>query len=291
MPLYTPQEVLPIYPTYTTIVKNGVKYKAYFETDWHQVITEDGVPLCELLQSMPSFNSNNFYKYCGIFKSSPSKSAIDQLYSLTKQNIGDVYLVETDMLVNGGYVCESYVWLGNDSGWVYCGTTNRKASINRDLPEVIKLLPDDLGEPGQILVIGEDGKSITWGNASDISFESHNNDVNAHQDIRDAIDLKADRLKIFNDVLKSDSWVYKEDYPCFEYLYYSDKLPVNSYFEITAVVDNKEDSTLLSDASISPVYRIYYNSSRVPYTILRAKHVPSADINICVKVFGTFVED
>ena len=290
MPLYTPNEALPIYPTYTTVVKNGVKYKAYFETDWHQVMTEDGIPLCELLQNMPSIDTNNIYKYCGIFKSTPQKTAIEQLYELSSQNVGDVYLVQTDMLVDGGYVCESYVWLDNDVGWLYCGTTNRKASINKDLPDVIRLFPDKLGEAGQILVVGEDGKSITWGNAADLSFDSHNKDENAHPDIRESIEVKADKLKIFNDVLKSNSWVYNGDYPCFEYIYQSDKLPKKSYFEITAVIDDKEDSSILANASISPSYKIQYGENEVPYTILRAKRVPSADIDICVKVFGTYDE-
>ena len=290
MPLYTPQEVLPIYPTYTTIVKDGVKYKAYFETDWHQVITEDGVPLCELLQSMPSINADNMYKYCGIFKSSPQKTAIDQLYELSNQNTGDVYLIETDMLVDGGYVCEAYVWLGNEPGWVYCGTTNRKASINRDLPEVVKLFPSEVGEPGQILVIGDDGKSITWGTISEISTDGHNSDPDAHPSLQKDIELKADKLIIFNDILKTNSWVYSEANQCFEYLYQSEKLPLSSYFELTAIVNSDEDSKIMAGASISPVYKIQYGENKIPYTILRAKHVPNADIGICVKVFGTYNE-
>lgn len=287
MPLYVPNEVLPIYPTYTTVVKDGVKYKAYFETDWHQVMTEDGVPLCELLQSMPSYSSNNFYKYCGLFKSGPNSSAMEQLYALTNQKNGDVYLVETDIVADGVKVCESYVWLGNEAGWVYCGTTNRKASFNRDLPDVIKLFPDELGEPDQVLVVSKDGKSITWGG---VSTEAHNEDPKAHQDIRQTLDLKMDRLVIFNDILSSGDWVYNGEYPCFEYIYRSDMLPPGAYFEITPVVDNRKEVENVTEAAISPVYRIQSGANRAPYAILRAKRVPDEDIEICVKCFGTYIE-
>ena len=290
MPLYTPKDTLPIYPTYTTVVKDGVKYKAYFETDWHQVVTEDGVPLCDLLQSLPGITANHFYKYCGIFKSTPQMSAIDQLYALNNQKIGDVYLVETDMLVDGGHVCEAYVWLDNESGWVYCGTTNRKASFNRDLPDVLKLIPENLGEPDQILVVSEDGKSMTWGSIEKLSLGDHNNDPSAHSDIRSEISIKADRLKIFNDVLASGNWTYNSEFNCFDYLYQNDKLPKNSYFEITAVIDDREDTEILTEASISPIYKIEYGNDQSPYSILRAKRVPDSDIDICVKVFGTYEE-
>lgn len=287
MPLYSPDEVLPIYPTYTTVLKNGIKYKAYFETDWHQVMTEDGVPLCELLQSMPSFSSANMYKYCGTFKTSPEISAIDQLYAITTQQIGDVYLVETDMIADGGKVCEAFVWLGNESGWVYCGTTNRKASFDRDLPSVIRLMPPELGKPNQAMVVGSDGKSIVWG---DYSLGDHNENPNAHTDIRQELNLKADRLIIFNDILSSDNWTYNGESASFEYIYMSDKLPKKSYFEITPVIDNMTESKVVTDASIFPIYRVQYGTDNTPFIILRAKHVPKDKIQICVKVFGTFVE-
>ena len=287
MPLYVPDEVLPVYPTYTTVVKNGVKYKAYFETDWHQVMTEDGVPLCDLIQSMPSYNANNFYRYRGLFKTTPDASAIDQLYAVTTQKTGDVYLVETDMIVDDGRVCEAYVWLGNESGWVYSGTTNRKASLNKDLPEVVRLFPDTLGEPGQVLIVGKDGKSLAWGG---YSIGDHNEDPEAHKDIRNELTLKADKLIIFNDVLLSSGWVYNGEYPCFEYIFQNSKLPKNSYFEITPVVDNTAESRNISEAAISPVYRIHYSADKTPYAILRAKRVPDEDIEICIKCFGTYDE-
>ena len=289
MPLYVPSETLPIYPTYSTVLKDGVKYKAYFETDWHQVMTEDGVPLCELLKSMPAFSANNFYKYCGIFKSTPEESAIDQMYAITTQQIGDVYLIETDILTDTGYVCEAYVWLGNSVGWVYCGTTNRRASLNKDLPEVISLFPNDLGEPNQILVIGEDGKSITWGDPPSVSIDV---DIDAiAKEVADkALDIKADKLVIFNDTLVTSRWVYNKNYPCFEYLYTNDNLVKNCYFEIAPVVDTANEVKIVTDAKISSIYRIKLGEDHAPYAVLRAKHVPAADIKICVKSFGTYDE-
>lgn len=287
MPNYIPSEVLPIYPTYSTVIKNGVKYKAYFETDWHQVITEDGVPLCDLIRSMPTYSDSNFYRYCGLLKTSPSQSGIDKLYALTTQTIGDIYLVETDMIVDGGRVCETYVWLGNENGWIYSGTTNRKASINRDLPDVIKLFPDDLGEPGEALIVSADGKNLAWGKQS---INAHNADTQAHKDIRDQLNLKADKLIIFNDTLSSSSWSYNGEYPCFEYIYTNDKLPKKSYFEISTVVESQNISNEISSAGISPTYKIEYGTDEVPYCILRAKRVPNINIDICVKVFGTYEE-
>ena len=287
MPLYVPPETLPIYPTFSTVVKNGVTYKAYFETDWHQVITEDGVPLCDLLRAMPEFNTTNFYKYCGILKSNPESSGIDQLYALTTQNVGDVYLIETDLIRGSGYVYEAYVWLGNGIGWVYCGTTNRQASLKKDLPEVLSLFPEELGEPNQVLIIGKDGKSITWGEPpSDIDT-----DAIAEEVAKKALEvIKTDRLIIFNDVLTTDGWVYNKDYPCFEYLYTNKNLATNCYFEITAAVDTPEEVKNVADAKISPIYQIKLGENHAPYTTLRAKHVPNSDIRICVKSFGTYDE-
>ncbi len=287
MPVNVPKDVLPIYPTYSTVIKDGIKYKAYFETDWHQVITEDGVPLCELIQSMPSFSVDNFYRFCGILKTTGNSSGMDQLYALTSQKTGDVYLVETDMLTNDGRVCETYVWLGNDHGWVFCGTTDKKASIDASLPDVIKLFPEQLGEPNQVLVVGKDGKSIAWGG---YSVDKHNEDPSAHQDIRNEINLKADKLCIYNDIIRRGSWAYNGDYPCFESIYFSEKLPVNSYFEITPVVESTADETVLSNAAISQIYKIHNEPGLRPYAILRSKRVPTEDIKICVKVFGTFNE-
>lgn len=287
MALYTPDELLPIYPTYTTVVKDGIKYKAYLETDWHQVITEDGIPLCKLLQSMPQYSSTDFYKYKGIYKDTPSLTAIEQLYATINQGVGDVYLVETDR-VSDGIVDEAYVWLGNDAGWVYCGTTNRKASLYKDLPNMVRLFPDKIGEPDQILVVGKDGKSITWGESS---VNTHNEDELAHPDIREKIDLKADKLIIFNDTLSIDEWFYDSTYPSFAYIYTNDKIPPNSYFEITPIVNKPEEAYNVSDAGIIPVYQINCVDDNPSYTILRSRRVPGENINICVKVFGTYIDE
>lgn len=289
---YIPDELLPIFPTFSTVVKDGVKYKAYFETDWHQVMTEDGVPLCELLQSLPTYEESNFYRYKGTLKDKPGSTAMEQLYAISDQKIGDVWLVETPMVVevskNYEIVCEAYVWLG--TSWVYSGTTNKQATVQANLPNVLKLFPEELGEPNQTIVIGEDGKSITWGNIENIALDNHNTDINAHQDIRKSIDLKADRLIIFEDVLKTSGWSYNDDYPCFEYVYSSVKMPIGAYFEITPVVSTKEHTEVITKAAISPVFEIITSQQYAPYATIRASHVPTADIPICVKVYGAFSE-
>ena len=277
---YIPDELLPIYPTYTTIVKDGIKYKAYFETDWHQVLTEDGVSLCELLAHMPT-STENYYRFCRVLRPTSTETAIEQLYAITNPEIGDVYLVETDMLVDNSYVCEAYVWLRE---WVYCGTTNRELSLKRDLPGILKLFPDTLGEPEQALIVSKDGKSITWGNP----LKTHNEDPKAHSDIRKAIDLKADKMTIINDTLYTGGWVYNGDYPGFEYYYMNSIIPVGAYFEITPIIDNADDAKVITAASISGIFKIESGANKVPFAILNAKRVPARSIPICVKVFGTY---
>ena len=287
--VYVPDEVLPIFPTYSTVVKDGVKYKAYFETDWHQVMTEDGVPLCQLLESMPSIGDNGYFRYCGILKNRPDMTAMEQLYALRDQTTGDIYLIETDIVSENGRVCELYVWLGNATGWVFCGTTDKKASVELSLPETMQLFPRELGKPNQVLIVSEDGKTLVWG-ASEATkeIEAHNSDTSAHQDIRDAIDLKADRLVIFNDELLTSEWVYNSEFPCFEYVYTNEKFPKGSYFEIVPIVNSTTDSDRISESGLSGVFEIFTDPSHAPYAIFRSSKVPSENISICIKLFGTF---
>lgn len=295
MAQYVPNETLPIYPTYSTVVKNGVKYKAYFETDWHQVITEDGVPLCELIRSLPSYNLDGYFRYCGILRNLPDKTAIDQLYALTSQKVGDVYLVETDILSKVGYVLESYVWYGNEAGWVYSGTTSRKESENIDLPDIIKLFPDELGEPGQVLVVTEDGKGITWGNIGSpgggADFAAHNNDPNAHKLIQDKIELKADKLIIFNDYLDTTGWTYDSEFNVFKYVYTNEKIGIGKYFELSPACTTVEENRAVAYANIHPTFEIVNPSDSSSYAILKASRVPTEPIPICIKVFGSYIEN
>ena len=287
--LYVPDEILPIYPTYSTVEIDGKKYKAYFETDWHQVKTEDGVSLCELLQSMPSINDLNMFNYKGILKNRPDMSAMDQLYALTDQKTGDVYLVETDFICESGRVCELYVWCGNESGWIYCGTTDKKSEVTQYLPDAVKLFPDDLGNPGQILLIDESGKKITWGDSlTKKELDDHNLDKSAHKDIRNDINLKASKLVIFNDEILASDWVYNSEYPCFDYIYTNENIPIGAYFELVPIINSDNDASEISKYGISSVFEIISSTDSPSYAILRSKRVPDKNISICIKVYGEF---
>ena len=293
---YVPGEALPVYATYTTQVINGIRYKTYLETDWHQVMTEDGVTLFDLLKNLPILNTDDFYKYRGTLQDRPDMSAMEQLYAMTDQQVGFVYLVETSMVTETGKVCEVYTWLGNDVGWVYHGTTDKKASVDQSLPEVVHAFPDELGEPGQVMVISEDGKSLVWGSSSstgeiDAAVATHDESPTSHQDIRDELALKADKLVVFNDVIKTSGWNYDDSFPCFEYIYTNDNIPNGSYFEIVPLVNNAEESANISNAGILGVFEIFVSSDTQSYARLRAKRVPEKEINIFVKVLGTFIEN
>lgn len=287
---YVPDETLPIYPTYTTVIKDGIKYKAYMETDWHQVMTEDGVPLCQVLQSMPSFDDSKYFRYKGTLQDKPGTTAMEQLYAITDQKNGDVWLVQTSMTVDttsgAEIVCEMYVWL--DGSWIYSGTTNKKASVNSALPEVVQLFPDTLGEVGQTMVIGADGKSIVWGDSGTAAIEEHNKDENSHQDIRRELNLKADKLRIFDDVIQTTGWNYNDKYGAFEYMYLSPKLPVGSYFELVPQISNQGEADTIASYGMSTTYEIISQEGYVPYALLHSKRVPIVPINICVKVLGTY---
>ena len=175
---------LPIYRTYSTEVINNVKYKTYLETDWEQVITTDGVSLKDLLESLPIYDESKFYHYKGILRNLPEVRAIDRLHNLHSPTIGDVWLVETTYLSEGKFVCEVYVYLGEDGDWVCHGSTNVDATINHALSNTLKLIPEELGDADQFMVISSDGRRIVWANP----LKEHNEDPEAHPDIRQAID-------------------------------------------------------------------------------------------------------
>ena len=288
MPVYVPDETLPIYPAISTTVKNGIKYKVYYETDWHQVITEDGVPLCVLLQSMPQLSGDKIYKYCGVLKNIPGKTGTQRLYDLTSQKIGDVYLVETNKVFDGKHVYDTYVWLGNDYGWFFCGTNVRNdvtelPTYMRNLPQY---LPAQYEDSTNILVLNSDGTGMIW----DDPIGRHEDDVNAHPDLQEKIELKADKLLIYNDVLKPVDWVYNIGHGYYEYLYTSTNLPNYSYFDITPIINTDDDEKVIRHAGIKSNYEIKYSSSGIPYATLLCKSVPLDNILICIKVFGTYIK-
>lgn len=281
---YSPDRNLPTIPGVATQIINGVKYKVYYETDWHQVLTEDGVPLCDLLRELPILDKTNFYRYKGVLRNMPGLPAIEQLYAMTKHDVGDVYLVETSRVVDYKYVCEVYTWLGGAEGWVYQGTTNRKDAVKENLPTVLRLIPEEIGEPNQILVVSEDGSSIVWGDP----IKDHNTDDHSHPDIRkmiEDIEIHTTGIKVFNDFIYAGNWTYNASNGYYEYIYQSEKIPNKSYFELTPVLDRKEMSRVISIAHMNPVYQIETPEEYPPYAILRSEHVPTMTIEVSVKVF------
>ena len=179
----SPGTDLPIYPTYYTEVINGRKYKIYPETSWTQVITEDGVSLKDLLESLPIYDESKFYHYKGILYNLPEVKAIDRLHNLHSPTIGDVWLVETTYLSEGKFVFEVYVYLGDDGGWVCHGSTNIDATVNNALSNTLRLIPSEIGDADEIMIVSPDGKSIIWSNP----IRTHNADPEAHPDIRKSI--------------------------------------------------------------------------------------------------------
>lgn len=283
---HTPRENLPVYPGYATEIYNGVKYKVYYETDWHQVLTEDGVPLCELLRDLPLPSKENFYQYKGVLRNMPGKTGIEQLYAKTCVRVGDVYLVETSQIADGRYVCEVYVWLGADSGWVFHGTTNRRAMVRDNLPAVLRAIPEDMGDPEQILIVSKDGTRIVWGDP----VKDHNEDDKAHQDIRrkiEEIEIKAGSIKVFNALVSADNWTYNSSNGYFEYIFQDPRIPSKVYFEMTPIIDSKMTSSVIANAHMVPVYQIECMNERYPsYAILRSMFVPQGNIPVNVKIMG-----
>ena len=283
---YGPGSKLPIYPTYSTQVINGVKYKAYYETDWNQVMTEDGVSLRNLLKSLPIYNKEAFYHFRGILRNRPDITAINQLYNLPHPMIGDVWLVETTWVsAQDRVVCEVYVFLDPTQGWVYSGTTDRYTSTLRSLPKTLQLMPSELGEAQQFLIVSEDGKSLTWGNP----VKDHNEDPQAHRDIRKLIEdisITAAKIRIFQDTITAGGWVYNGSNGYFEYVYTNDKIPFKSYFEITPIIEQKEMVRVIANAGMHSVYRICSGENFPSYAILKALNVPSMNIDVSIKVFG-----
>lgn len=285
MALYEPDEVLPSYPTYQTVIKDGVRYKAFYETNWNQVMTDDGTPLAEVIHNLPDLAKDKFYRYRGRLHNKPGTSAMDQLYSIYTPEYGDVYLVEmTTQYYEDRSTYEAYVWLGE---WVFSGSTSMKSTINKELPECIRLFPPELGEADQSLLISKDGKYITWGDPTG----PHNENPDAHRDIRNLIEKKADKLDIFNDILYKDHWIHNPDANRYEYNYTNDNLPKGSYFELIPMIDenNLEVRTALANADICNTYKIR-NGFENAYTTLTANHCPTLDIEICVKVYKSFTE-
>lgn len=282
---FSPHLNYPTYPTYATEVINGVKYKVYLETDWNQVKTEDGVSLKELIKKLPAYDKPEYYNYKGYLRNSPKKTAMEKLLEIKDPGMLDVYLVEKDYVFEGAYVSEIYSWYGNVPGWVYMGSTNPTGTIRHSLPGVLNLIPEDLGEPNDFMLVTEDGRGICWANP----LRDHNVSPDSHPDIRkliEDIEISANKVLIFQDVLSVENWIYNPITEYYEYDYTNSKIFEQSYFEITPMIDDRETAEIIRKAEINPSYPIYFPESASPHAIIRATNPLEIDIPISVRVFG-----
>ena len=287
---FSPHQNYPIYPTYATEVINGTKYKVYLETNWEQIVTEDGVSLKDLIQKLPVWEEPQYFNYKGYLRNSPKKSAMEKLLEIRDPQLLDIYLVERDYVFEGDYVSEIYSWYGNLSGWVYMGSTNPVGTIRHALPGILNLLPDDLGEPNDFLLVNEEGTGITWANP----LRDHDTSPTAHPDIRkliEDIEISANKVRVFQDTIFFEQWIYNPITDYYEYDYTNEKIFEESYFEVTPMIDDQYTAELIRKAEINPSYPIYFPESGSPHAIIRAKNPPELDIPISVRVFGQVADD
>ena len=277
---FTPDINLPEYPTYATQVIDGVKYKVYLETNWESVVTEEGVSLKDLINSLPVYDPPTYYHYKGYLKNKPNKSAMEQLLEIEDPWLLDIYLVERDYTYHGDYVTEIYTWYGNESGWVYTGSCNPAGTIQNSLPGILDIIPETLGDPNDFMLVTEDGKGLCWGNP----LREHMNDPESHPDIRKLIDdIVVPKIKVFSDTLDASNWIYNPISDRYEYYYTS---------EITPILDDADVSEAIKRAGINPTYPILTNSSgyKTPHAVIRATTPPGINIPISVHLFGGFEE-
>lgn len=313
---------LPVIPYTLKTEIDGIEYETHVLTNTCQVITEDGITLCDILKDLVTNEDlesamkdvgydNPVYQYKGILVNLPDKTAIDQLYDKVGMQDGEVYLVQcssttedpiqavalsvsalpmsTRIAVNRRF--DMYCWSSALHEWLFFGSTE-KSTLPEDFPlKTLTEFPDTFGKPGQVLTISTGGASLEWrypNSSFETALEDHNSDPNAHPEIWQEIDKKADKVKIFNSVLLRDNWAWLGD-DCYSYVFEDAKIPPHSYFEITPIAFDKADLNVLKNANIRPIYSIQ-DSESCSYAIIRAEHVPAQDISICVKSFGTYLE-
>ena len=70
-------------------------------------------------------------------------------------------------------------------------------------------------------------------------------------------------------------------------MFKDERLAPHTYFELTPIATKKDDLDVLKKAAIQPIYNIDYNES-TSYATLHCKHIPTADIRVCVKEYGDY---
>lgn len=316
---------LPVIPYTLTTTIDGIKYETHVLTNTCQVITEDGITLCDILKDLVTNEEletvvkemkfeNPVYQYKGILLNKPGMPAIDQLYAKVGMQDGEVYLVQCSnaenqnarspvVFLNAKQVSEldseapekrfdMYTWSVSLNQWLYFGSTE-KSSLPYGFPtDSLMEFPETLGKPGQTVVVTANGRSLEWkypdASTEDV-IEAHNNDANAHPVIWKELEKKADKLKIFNTKISKDSWAWTGEGGFYTSIFAHKNLPAHCYFEITPIAVTKAELDNLKNASIHPIYSIE-NTPDGSYAELHADHVPNEDIDVCVKVYGDFDE-
>ena len=316
---------LPVIPYTLTTIIDDIKYETHVLTNTCQVITEDGITLCDILKDLVTNEKleeavkgisfeNPVYQYKGILLNKPGKTAIDQLYEKIGMEDGEVYLVQcTDTAsrqsnepvvfmsarniqeldadsVNKRF--DMYTWSKSLNQWLYFGSTE-KSTLPVGFPtETVMEIPNTIGKPGQVIMVSANGKTLEWkfpNESTQTAIDQHNQDEDAHPAIWRELAQKADKLKIFNTVIPKSSWSWTGEHNWYSCVFSSANLPPHCYFEITPIAVTKNELENLKGASIHPIYMIE-SSSEGSYAVLNADHVPTEDIQVCVKVYGDFNE-
>lgn len=316
---------LPVIPYTLKTDIDGIVYETHVLTNTCQVITEDGITLCDILKELVTNEQlqeavknvtleSPVYQYKGILLNKPDKTAIDQLYEKVGMQDGEVYLIQCSdtatqktnepvVFMNAKDVqqldsssinkrFDMYTWSTALNDWLYFGSTE-KSTLPVGFPtEVLMEIPNVIGKPGQTIMVSADGKTLEWKFPSEstrTAIEEHNKDENAHPAIWKELSQKADKLKIFNAIIPSSAWSWTGEDEFYSCVFASTNLPPHCYFELTPIAVTKDEINNLKNASIHPVYMIE-NSSEGSYATLKADHVPKKDIEVCVKVYGDFDE-
>lgn len=298
---------LPVIPYTLTTTIDGIKYETHVLTNTCQVITEDGVTLCDILKDLVTSNdlktaignikpNANTFRYKGALNDVPGHTAIQQLFEKVGMQNGDVYLVQISTVDCTGKehvpstAYDMYCWIKKVNRWVWFGSTQRNPDLDRLPTDTLKIFPATLGKPGEMLMTAADGETLVWGTAEDsghILIEKHNQDPECHEDIRKELSTKATRMKIFNTTIQRKDWYWNGDGDYFCYLFKDERLGPHTYFEITPVAVTWPEINTLRKASLHSTYVIDFNDT-CSYALLHADHVPDSDIRVCVKAFGDY---
>ncbi|MCM1214026.1 MAG: hypothetical protein NC548_05850 [Lachnospiraceae bacterium] len=297
---------LPVIPWTMTTTIEGVKYEMHVLTNTCQVVTEDGVMLCDILKKLATKDEiknigdtlakeNRYFKLKGVLNNLPDLSAINQLYAKTGNVTGEVYLVETNVYGDPKKVYDMYVYDATIATWVWCGSTSKASAGGLSTADIefIKMFPTTPGKPGQYLLMNDKGDGLIWGfgptgsGSTHASVDWHNLDPEAHADIRRELGLKADKLIIFDDVLKQDDWVWDGEGAYYTLCYRNKNFSPRAYFELTPAYDTSAEMKMIAAAGIFPSYRIR-ESSEGAYALLHASSVPKGNIKLSVKLWGDY---